>query len=194
MTLNTNPKWVKLAVCAALAGLVLSPGPAAAWSKPDLVAVLDSEQTVPHQPNEATGIAMFKFSGNGKKLKYKIYVVDLDLDGFVTLDNAGDDVTQIHFHAGLEGSTGGHILNVYKLPRQDDKDLEVKPFSGRVKGVWSDRDENLAGAPSIRLSDAIGVLCSGLAYVNVHTVDHPTGAIRGQILPESKVCERLAEE
>jgi hypothetical protein len=192
MKAQNHLKWGKLAMCAALAGIVLSPGPAVAWSKPDLVAVLDSEQTVPLQPNDATGIAMFKFTGNRKKLKYKIYVVDLDLDGFVTQDDPGDDVTQIHIHAGLEGSTGGHILNVYKLPRQDDKNLEIKPFAGRVRGVWDDRDENLAGAPSVGLSDAVGVLCSGLAYINVHSVNHPTGAIRGQILPESKVCDNLA--
>lgn len=189
-TNRRNPTGT-LVLSTLLAGLLLAQSPAAGWSKPDLVAVLDSEQTVPPAPNDATGLALFKFNGKKTKLRYKIFVVDLDLDGFVTQEIPGDDITAIHFHAGLEGSTGGHILNVYKAPRQDDRNLEIKPFAGRIKGVWDDRDENLDGVPSLRLSDVISVLCSGLTYVNVHSVDHPTGVIRGQIKPESKACEQL---
>ena len=192
-TVRRHPRRGLLFVSLLLAGALLTPAGAGAWSNPDLIAVLDSDQTVPHEPNNATGLALFKFNKNRTKLRYKIYVVDLDLDGFVTLDNTGDDVTHIHFHAGLPGSAGGHILNIYKLPRQYDKDLSIKPFKGLISGVWDDKDENLVGAPSVRLSDAIGLVCSGLSYVNVHSVDHPTGAIRGQILPESKACERLSQ-
>jgi hypothetical protein len=188
---RNHPLTLTLALL--LAAALLAPAGAGAvnWSKPDFVAVMDAAQTVPFAPNDASGIALFKFNGKRTKLRYKVQVVDLDLDGFVTPDVPGDDVTRLHFHFGVPGLAGPHILNVYKFPREDDRDLYVKPFDGVIRGVWDDGDENLAGIPSYKLSDVIEYLCNGNAYVNAHTVDHETGAIRGQIQPASKVCKKL---
>lgn len=161
------------------------------WSGPDFIAALDSNQTVPFESNDASGFAFFRFNRNKTKLFYTIVLNDLDLDGFVTQGSPGDDVTKIHFHNAPRGVVGPHILNVYKLPRQDDSNIVIKPFKGVIKGRWDDSDENLNGAPSIKLTDAISILCSGSAYVNVHSVDHAPGVVRGQIMPTSHACRKL---
>lgn len=193
MNTQRNNRRFEAVTTLLLVGLLAASANASAseWSRPDFVAFLNAEQTVPNEPNEATGIALFKFNRNNTKLRYTIYVYDLDLDGFVTPEEPGDDVTKIHFHNAPPGVAGPHILNVFKLPRQDDEDLVIKPFAGKLGGVWDDGDENLEGAPSLKLSDSIETLCSGNAYVNVHSVDHAPGVIRGQIEPTSRVCRRL---
>lgn len=162
--------------------------------KPDFKANLDSDQTVPPEPNDATGQAKFWFSKDKTELKYKIKVDGLDLDGFVTPGVAGDDVTKVHLHNAPPGVAGAHVLNVYKLPSQDDKDLVIKPFDGILKGIWDDGDENPIAAPTKKLSEVLDELCAGNLYVNVHTVDHAPGALRGQMLPTDqgeRNCKKL---
>ena len=186
-------RWVTTIAATAFAVAAFSPEDVRADGKwhADFIAYLDSDQTVPFEPNDASGFAWFKFNRSKTKLHYWIYLDGLDLDGFVTLGNPGDDVTKIHIHEAEPGVAGPHTLNVYKLPRQDDRDLVIKPFYGLVKGTWDDGDENLMGAPTIKLSDAIEGLCAGRGYVNVHSVDHAPGAVRGQIIPASRACKRL---
>lgn len=168
--------------------------------KPDFVAHLDAGQAEVPSASPATGKASFWLDDKDLALHYSIRLRELDLTGYVTCSQplpgcdatmAFDDVIGIHFHAGPPGVSGPHVLNVYKAPSDDDADLVVKPHAGVVRGRWDDGDENLSlPVPSRKLSELIDDLCEGRIYVAVHTTDYPLGAIRGQVIPEGKACER----
>ena len=163
-------------------------------SKPDFVAILNSAQTVPPSPDRGkTGRARFWLTNNDTELVYDIQLFDLDLDGWVTKQDATDDVTKIHLHNAPPGVAGPHVLNVLYSPCQDDRDLVTRPFLGAVSGVWDDGDVTdpsncpgiAPGPASEPLSVVLSELMAGNLYVNVHTTFFSYGELRGQILPNN---------
>ena len=158
---------------------------------PDFVARLDSLQTIPPSPNRGVrGEAYFWLHPSGNSLAYRIVLPELDLDGFVTPDQADDNVRMLHLHIAEAGATGPHALNIFKAPCQDDRDLVAIPFRGLLEGIWDDND--LTACPGIGaagqsrgFTETIEALCSGRLYLNVHTEFAPDGELRGQIVAMS---------
>jgi hypothetical protein len=74
-----------------------------------------------------------------------------------------------HIHLGAEGANGGVLFNLGSpnLPTGFDRNLAASEMT--AVGTVDTWDEFLAE------------LRAGNVYVNVHTVDHPDGEIRGQL-------------
>ena len=107
----------------------------------------------------------------------------------------GDQITKIHLHNNVPGQAGPHVLNIFGLPSEDDGDLQVDVDARTFSGIWDDGDANdlLPSGPSpndsIELTAVLDELCAGNLYVNLHTADHGSGALRGQIIPTSDACK-----
>jgi hypothetical protein len=126
-------------------------------------AVLLGENEVPPVETDAAGLAAFDLDQDAGELDYRVYVANLE------------GVTESHIHKGPPDFNGNAVC--YLLEPRDD------PVS--VTG--------LLAAGTVREPDLFGVLGregfgsfvenlrTGNLYVNVHTEQHPTGEIRGQI-------------
>ena len=184
-----------------LTPLLIAPAAAVAQST-FFTANLTSEQVSPPFGAEGdpagspfTGTAGFTFTpGATPTLTYQIVLPGMDLDGSLTPANLDDDVTAIHIHFGAAGSNGQHGLNVLGLAggqiREDDADMMVNVGAHTVSGIWDNGDQMFTGpggtklAPdSIALADAVDALLAGELYLQVHTLNFPSGELRGQIVP-----------
>jgi hypothetical protein len=105
------------------------------------------------------------------------------------------NITQAHIHFGQPGTVGGIVVWLCQtdavaatVPKQiaDPKITPVcpNPADGTVKGTIT-ADQVLAvsaqGFAAKEFDELIRALRAGAAYVNVHSVLHPQGEIRGQI-------------
>ena len=127
----------------------------------------DAERPLPND-STAQGQAIFHVNDNGTEIQFKLIVANIE------------NVTQAHIHccANAEGTAG---VVVWLYPSAPPAQL----ISGRSQGVLAEGTitssslvGSLAGQP---LSVLIDRIVSGLAYVNVHTLQFPPGEIRGQI-------------
>jgi hypothetical protein len=113
----------------------------------------------------ATGTASFAYVGDLKQLFYEVDVVGID------------SVTLAHIHAPAPAdSSAGVALNLYTTGKS--KGLGFT-------GVLAQGVGGQLGAPAGMTLDSLLVLMrNGHAYVNVHTVGHPAGEIRGQVVKQ----------
>ncbi len=93
-------------------------------------------------------------------------LTDDGLEFIVTV--TGVNFTAVHIHQGAIGETGGVV-----------RTLTADFVNNTAHGVWRSTD----GEPLT--DDLIKALQAGDLYVNVHSMDNPTGEIRGQIVPAS---------
>jgi hypothetical protein len=115
-------------------------------------AKLSGKDEVPPVDTAATGMAQFQLSSDGKEINYDLTTTNLK--GFM----------MAHIHQGKTGENG----------------QPVAPLSmGKGKITSSDLQGPLSGK---QLSDLVGLMSNGGAYVNVHTQQHQDGEIRGQIM------------
>lgn len=126
-----------------------------------LRADLSGENEVPAIESEGRGLALFKVSG--ERIRYKLLVRDID------------EVTQAHIHLGEPGVNGPVVAFLFGFVEGG-----VTKDGLLATGTITEGDlvGPLAGMPIASLLDA---LRDGEAYVNVHTIDHPAGEIRGQV-------------
>lgn len=126
---------------------------------------LKGENEVPAVETRAQGQAIFQLSRDGSELSYKLIVANIE------------NVTAAHIHLAPADVNGPVVVWLFQ---------EVSPqptgrFSGVLaEGVITDSDlvGQLAGATLENLIDEIR---AENTYVNVHTVQFPSGEIRGQI-------------
>lgn len=84
-------------------------------------------------------------------------------------------VTQAHIHLGRVGVNGPVVAFLF-----GPVDFGISVNRGVVTGVITRND--LTGPLAGRsLASLIEAFRNGRAYVNVHTVNHPNGEIRGQV-------------
>ncbi|MCR8845005.1 CHRD domain-containing protein [Paenibacillus sp. SC116] len=131
-------------------------------SKP-FKAVLRGRNEVPPVKTKASGIAVLKVINNGTQIRFRLAVRNIS------------KVLQAHIHLGRKGANGpivAFLFGTTKFP------ISVK--KGFVTGVLTSND--LVGPLAGRtIADLVSEIRSGNAYVNVHTVKHPNGEIRGQL-------------
>lgn len=85
-------------------------------------------------------------------------------------------VTQAHIHVGAPGQTGPIIFSLFDSSGDG-------AFTGLQSGTL--RQNNLLLRPELSINgfaDAIGVILSGQAYIDVHTSGNTGGELRGQLL------------
>ena len=127
----------------------------------------DAERPTPND-SRGQGQAIFKVSKDGTEIHYKLIASNIQ------------NITQAHIHccANEEGTAG---IVVWLYPSAPP--LQLIP--GRHSGVLAEgviTEASLRGALMGQpLSALLENIQSGLAYVNVHTLQFPPGEIRGQI-------------
>lgn len=130
-------------------------------------AHLSGREEVPPVKTKAQGEATFKLSKDGNSIHYKITVANID------------SVNMAHIHKGASGKEGPIVVWLYPSAPP------AKLIPGKSNGVLAEgtiTGSNLTGPLAGKtIKDLINVMKSGNAYVNVHTIQHPAGEIRGQI-------------
>lgn len=128
---------------------------------------LTGAEEVPAVETRAQGQAIFKLSADGESLSYKLIVANIE------------NVTMAHIHLGAEGVNGPPIVWLY--PDGPPPQL----IEGRSNGVLASgvitADDLVGPLEGQTIDDLMDSIRSGDTYVNVHTVDHPDGEVRGQI-------------
>ncbi len=127
----------------------------------NFTASLKGRNEVPPVETKAAGEAIVRISKDGNSIYYKLIVSNLR------------NVTAAHFHMAEEGVNGQVVAFL---------------FSGNIanqNGILAEGHitaEDLIGPlAGMSLDELIQRIRIGRIYVNVHTVEIPTGAIRGQL-------------
>ncbi|MDQ3008036.1 MAG: CHRD domain-containing protein [bacterium] len=129
--------------------------------------MLSGSQEVPAVSTEATGKAHIGVQQDERMINYKI-----------ELTNAMD-VTAAHLHCAPAGQNGPVVVGLFNNPAGVDVNGELA--SGMIPA-----SDLLAGAsacsPNITtMSHLVQAMREGKIYVNVHTMTHPNGELRGQV-------------
>lgn len=86
-----------------------------------------------------------------------------------------DDVTQAHIHLGEQGENGDVVAFLFGF-------VDEGVTANGVLETGTITDADLVGPlAGMSLADLVAEVDTGGAYVNVHTLEHPGGEIRGQI-------------
>ncbi|MHB1347048.1 MAG: CHRD domain-containing protein [Candidatus Humimicrobiaceae bacterium] len=129
-------------------------------------AILTGANEVPSVQTAASGSAVFMLSADGKSLWYKLAV-----DNIIAPQAS-------HIHWAMTGVNGPVVVPLFPTAIYMVKSGE---FSGTLSEgtiMAKDLKDALAGKT---LMDLVNGIKAGTAYVNVHTLAHPAGEIRGQI-------------
>ena len=128
---------------------------------------LSGQNEVPPVQTSATGLAEFTTAENDT-MKYRINATGV---------SEASGITSAHIYSGAEGQTGQVLVDLWNTPESKDKDTAYGViFRGNI--TESLLKGTLQGKT---LSDLMGIMDSGDAYVNIHTSSHPDGEIRGQL-------------
>jgi hypothetical protein len=129
-------------------------------------ATLTGSQEVPPVATVARGAARFTFDPAFTRLQVTLF------------DSGLRNVTEAHIHFGRPGEAGPIVLYLFRAANP----WNPGPATATFTGVYT--AANLTGpALGMTLTDFARIMATGNTYVNVHTVQHPTGENRGQILP-----------
>lgn len=136
--------------------------------------VLTGENEVPPVDTEALGEGVLTLSGTS--LDYEFLVSDIE------------DVTQAHIHEGAADENGPILYTLAEYTAEVDGSGEGEPVSATG-------DDLLAFDGTIEDVDPAQFETPESLYVNVHTVENPSGEIRGQLMAaEETPAETPTEE
>lgn len=150
-----------LALLTTLLMLVMAPG---ALARPTTyTAHLTGAEEVPPVDTHAVGQTVLRLNSDGTALQFRLIVANID------------DVTQAHIHVGAEGVNGPVVAFLFGF-------VDEGVTTNGVLATGTITSDDLVGPlAGMSLADLVAELDSGGAYVNVHTLEHPGGEIRGQI-------------
>lgn len=100
---------------------------------------------------------------------------DTGLQVLLTVQNLRQ-VTQAHIHLGMPGESGPIVVWLFNNPQSIDATQPTVLVNQTFRA--SDMTGPLAG---MNLSALVQEMIRGNTYVNVHTIAHPNGEIRGQL-------------
>ncbi len=160
----------RLVVTSVLVVLALSISTAAFASfranveRPWFVAQLSGTHEVPPVDSDASGLAFFHYDEEDEVVRYRIKVKNLD------------GVVAAHVHHAPAGQNGGVVATLLQT---------LSPPSGSVDGVLVTgfiTPDDLTGDFAGDWETFVRALHRERLYVNVHTVTHPSGELRGQLM------------
>ncbi|MGH0518046.1 CHRD domain-containing protein [Bacillus toyonensis] len=126
-------------------------------------AKLRGRNEVPPVETNARGQAFFKLSRDELSLKFKLELFDIE------------NVVVAHLHLGAKGTNGPVVAFLFG-PITNPVSIECATFTGMIT------QEDLVGPLAGQTLDAlVNEIIAGNIYINVHTVQHPNGEIRGQL-------------
>ena len=117
----------------------------------------------------AQGQANFALAKDGESISFKLNVSNIE------------DAFMAHVHAGAPGTNGPIVVWLYP---STDPGQAPSPGAAtdRIRASGTITAAELTGAAGVdTLAELIALLDGGGAYVNVHTIAHPPGEIRGDI-------------
>ncbi|MBJ8009614.1 MULTISPECIES: CHRD domain-containing protein [Bacillus cereus group] len=126
-------------------------------------AKLRGRNEVPPVETDARGQAFFKLSRDELSLKFKLDLFDIE------------NVVVAHLHLGAKGTNGPVVAFLFG-PITNPVSIECATFTGMIT------QEDLVGPLAGQTLDAlVNEIIADNIYINVHTVQHPSGEIRGQL-------------
>ncbi len=139
------------------------------------VAKLTGSQEVPPVSTDAKGIALFKVrhSDGSTSIRYHVGVRRID------------NVTASHIHCAKRGENGPVVADLYPATgaeaRTPGKGWAVRGAVTAVKPGVTCKLRNGSDLAVATVQDLVKLMRQGMTYTNVHTTDHPSGEVRGQI-------------
>src|SRR6266540_5699646 len=128
-------------------------------------ATLSGKDEVPPTKSNSTGTASFQVNDNNTQVSYWVNITGIK------------KLNQAHIHNGTTGQNGDVVVTLSKS--KSAKGSDTPPtigFSGNIT-----KDDLQGPLKGKEISDLVGLMSNGSAYVNAHTDKYPKGAIRGQI-------------
>ncbi len=148
-----------VAITAGIAGISFNSNSAVfAVTAVKYTAKLSGQNEVPIVNTTATGISQFKLLS--KSVAFSVNATGIQ------------GVTGGHIHIGKPGQNGPVVATLINSPVATSK----VAASGKI--IASALEGPLKGK---KLTDLVSAMKKGNAYVNIHTVKHPNGEIRGDI-------------
>lgn len=132
------------------------------------IARLSGSHEVPQVTTDANGYMLLKVREDEQVIRYRLDVRN------------GMQITDAHLHCGAPGVNGPAVVDLYTPTNPTN--LDGESIVGRI--LPDDVMEHLHDCdPGIRtLPHLVQAMREGKIYVNVHSVEHPSGLIRGQAM------------
>jgi hypothetical protein len=132
-------------------------------------APLSGQNEVPPVQSNATGLAELTAPFNDT-VKYRVNITGIF------------NPTAAHIHVAQAGQNGEIVADLFNTPTSKDDDT---PTGIIFRGNFT--NSSLKGPMQGKtLEDLASAMDSGQIYVNIHTMAHPDGEIRGQIINTEK--------
>lgn len=123
----------------------------------EYVAYSSANQEVPRTDEDGWGWSVFRVYED--RIEYSSTIFDVD------------DVTGVHLHAGAPGENGPIVVPL------DDDIVDDTRVAGTITA------EDIDG---LTVGGLVQAMAEGDIYFNVHTPEHPAGAIRGAVVPSTR--------
>lgn len=124
---------------------------------------LKGDFEVPSVETAALGISLFRYTQDTSALYFVLGV------------NHIQDVTMAHIHLAPPGVNGPVVVPLFVGPAIEG------PFAGVLNRGKITSEDLVGPLEGMTIPDLVKEIRMGNTYVNVHTVQHPGGEIRGQI-------------
>lgn len=175
---------LKLGAGVALAGTVES---ALAESRQDaepnvFIAPITGGQEVPPVDTNAGGVATFAVGERDGVLHYTLLV-----------QNA-KNVTTARLHVGEPDENGPVVAWLYPAPELRSPQLVAGRFDGVLAEGLITADDLLGRLENASIADLVDEMADDGTYVNVASVEHGTGLIRGNVATLSEVAAAVAPD
>ncbi len=142
---------------------------------PEFQADLLGASEVPPVDTATEGRFEIKFNEDFTAAEFEVEVFD------------GIAITQAHLHCAPAGVNGPVVVFLFgNVPGGFDVDGDLAEFTitdANIAAVNADCT-NAIGRDINTLADLADAAADGLIYANVHSVAHPGGEVRGQLVPE----------
>ena len=155
--------------------------------------ILEGSQEVPPNNSTASGVGTVVFDDAAVAASYSFDIEGLDFGPITSGQPLTDpnDVNNTHFHSQVRGTTGPVVFGQI-TPAHDNDDLAIElngDGSWSVSGRWETTDpvpitnfSAVLGDTFANVLDSTAVGSDAPLYFNVHSVQFPGGAIRGQLV------------
>src|SRR6188472_4429474 len=153
----------------------LSAAPVFAVQVSKFTAKLTGQNEVPPKDTKATGSFEIELSADGTVSNYVLNATNIR------------NVTLAHIHEGEKGVNGPIVMTLYNKSANANG---TGNKTTRINGTLSQGKvySKLFEGPFVGkyISDLMGLINDGKAYVNIHTKQNPQGEIRGQLSPSNQ--------
>lgn len=147
----------RLSLVVAVLALVAAPAAAFAANPDARSALIDGASEVPAVATTATGSGWVAISPDGTSIAYHVEYSGLS-----------GALVAAHIHTGAPGVAGGVILPLAAGP---------SPMNGTLTAA------NFTASGSVTtFAQAVTAIRNGQTYINLHTVAHPAGEVRGNLI------------